>query len=130
VSAVLRARVRRLRPAGERGAAAVELIGTAAILAVVGSVCVQGLYITQVGPATEKAARDGARAASLGRDVRTAVDRQLPGWAPIESLTTGAAAVPSCGGDCVRVEVRVPIVIPGITTSSFTVARDAELPRD
>lgn len=124
----LRARSARDRSARDRGAASVELVGVVGILLVVGSMCVQGLFVSQIGAATEKAARDGARAATLGHDVRAEVERQLPSWAPIESLTTGTAAVPSCAGRCVRVEVRVPIVLPGITSSSFTVTRDAELP--
>ncbi|MGV8977005.1 MAG: hypothetical protein ACOH17_03085 [Cellulomonas sp.] len=120
--------LRRAIGAPEHGSAAVELIGLVAILLVVGSLCVQGLFLAQIGAATEKAARDGARASTLGRDVRTEVERQLPGWATIESLTTGTAAVASCAGRCVRLEVRVPIVLPGITSSSFTVTRDVDLP--
>ena len=53
------------------------------------------------------------------------VHRQLPGWAQVESIST------SYPGDGVRVEVavRVPIVLPGITSRSFSVTRDAVLPR-
>lgn len=120
--------LRRAVGAPERGAASVELIGVVATLLVVASMCVQGLFLAQIGAATEKAVRDGARAATLGHDVRAEVERQLPSWAHIESLTTGTAAIPSCAGRCVRLEVRVPLVLPGITSSSFTLTRDADLP--
>ena len=118
--------------ARDRGSAAIELMGFAVMLTMTASLCVQGLYVSQIGAVAEKAARDGARVVSLGgsaREVADAVDRQLPGWAHLESLHGGADATPSCSGSCLRVEVRVPLVLPGITSSSLTVSRTAELPR-
>lgn len=113
----------------DRGSAAIELVVVAFFLTVVASLCAEGIYVSQVGAATEKAARDGARAMSLGRDVSAEVDRQLPDWAQVESLRTGTDADASCAGHCLRVEVRIPLIVPGFTSGSFTVARDAELPR-
>jgi hypothetical protein len=124
---------RRLAAAGrDRGSAAIELIGFAVMLTLAACLCVQGLYVSQIGAAAENAARDGARAASLGgnaSDVTSAVHRQLPSWAHVEALRAGPDAKATCSGSCVQVELRVPIGLPGITSSSITVARTAELPR-
>lgn len=115
---------------GERGSTSIELVGIVTMLVIVTWLCVQGLVITQVGSSVEHAARDGARAGSIpGRSVTDAVEAQLPSWTHVESIRTGSAAVPGCGGSCVRVEVSVPISLPGITVSTFRVARDAEMPR-
>lgn len=122
-AAVLAATRRRAR--GDGGSVAIELVGYVAVLVVVACLCVQGLYISQVGAATQQAARDGARAHSLGRDVDLAVRRQLPGWATVDDISTSAAG----GASTVQVTVRVPLVLPGITSRSFVVTRDAVLPR-
>jgi hypothetical protein len=123
---------RRLAAGRDRGSAAIELVGFAFMLTIAACLCVQGLYVSQIGAAAENAARDGARTASLGGDagdVTNAVNRQLPSWARIEALRVGPDAKAFCSGSCVQVEVRVPIGLPGITSSSITVARTAELPR-
>lgn len=115
---------------GDRGSTSIELVGVVTMLVIVTWLCVQGLAITQVGSSVEHAARDGARAGSIpGRSVTDAVEAQLPSWAQVESIRTGSDAVPGCAGSCVRVEVSVPISLPGITVTSFRVARDAEMPR-
>ena len=124
---------RRMAAAGrDRGSTAIELVGFAFMLTVAACLCVQGLYVSQLGAAAESAARDGARTASLGGSgpaVDEAVKRQLPSWAQVvEPVKRGNDAKATCSGSCVQVEVRVPIGLPGITTSSITVVRTAELP--
>ena len=122
-----RALRRRLDDAGARdeGSTAIELVGIVFMLVVVTCLLVQGLVIAQAGAATQKAARDGARALALGRDANSATRAELPDWAQVERIS-------SSGGESARVEVeiRVPIVLPGITSRSFTVTRNAEMPRD
>ena len=109
----------------DAGQASIELIGVVTILLVVTLLCVQGLFVAQVGAVAQQAARDGARARALGQDPAAAARRQVPGWATVESIDVEAVG----GADRVHVQVRVPIVLPGITSSSFVVGRDAVLPR-
>lgn len=115
----------RRRTRSDDGAISLELIGYVTVLVIVAMLCIQGLYVAQVTSAAQQAARSGARAQALGLDVSTEVHRQLPGWAQVQAIST------SYPGDGVRVEVavRVPIVLPGITSRSFSVTRDAVLPR-
>lgn len=116
---------RRAAGSDETGSTAIELVGVVFILVVVTCLLVQGLVIAQAGAATQKAARDGARALALGRDASVATRAELPEWAQVERIS-------SSGGDSARVEVeiRVPIILPGITSHSFTLTRDAEMPRE
>jgi len=102
----------------------VELIGFVPVLTLITLLLVQGFLAAVAVTSAEQAARDGARAASLGRDVNTAVDAQLPSWVRLERLDRYA-----CAGECVAVEVRIPIGFPGITVRELTVTRTAEFPR-
>lgn len=117
------------RSGRERGAVSVELVGLVLMLVLMAWVCVQGVYVTQIGGALEKAARDGARAGSLGAPVSAAVQAEVPGWARLDAVRTGSAAVPGCAGSCVRVTASVPVGLPGVTFTRISVSRDAELPR-
>ena len=123
----MRARLERARrrTGSDDGVVSLELIGYVTVLVVVAILCVQGLYVAQVTSAAQQAARSGARAPALGLDVSNEVYRQLPDWAQVEDIST------TYPGDGIRVEVsvRVPIVLPGITSRSFSVTRDAVLPR-
>lgn len=112
-------------PGRDAGQASIELVGVVTILLVVTLLCVQGLFVAQVGAVAQQAARDGARAQTLGGDPDAAARRQIPGWATVESIAS--SSVP--GGERVSVQLRVPIVLPGITSSSFVISRDAVLPR-
>ena len=60
------------------------------------------------------AARAGARAEKVGSDAEVAARRALPG-----SLRDGAAIH---SGDGVRVKVRVPAILPGVSLPSVTAA--------
>jgi hypothetical protein len=118
------ARLRALR--SDAGVASLELVSYTFVLVLVAVLCVQGIFVSQATSVAQQAARDGARAQALGRDVRQEVLRALPPWATLDDLKT------SYPGDGYRVEVsvRVPIVVRSITSSSFVVTRDAVLPRD
>jgi len=108
----------------DRGSMSVELIGFVPVLTLVTLLLVQGFLAAAAVTSAQQAARDGARAASLGRDVSLAVDDQIPSWVTLENLDRYA-----CSGECVAVEVRIPIGIPGITVQDLTVTRTAEFPR-
>lgn len=118
-------RVRADRRAEDAGLTSIELVSYVFVLVLVTLVCVQGVFLAQTASAAQQAARDGARAASLGRDVDLEVRRVLPPWAVVESisLTTPSDAYR------VAVQVRVPVLLRGVTSSSFVVSRDAVLPR-
>jgi hypothetical protein len=110
----------------DRGSMAVELVGFVPLLALITLLLVQGFLAATAVTSAMQAARDGARAWSLGRDVQLAVDAQLPSWVRLQDVDQY-----SCDGEClgVAVEVRIPIGIPGITVQDLTVTRHAEFPR-
>lgn len=110
-------RVRRGRES-DLGSAAIEMLGVLPIVVLVVLVLLQVCAFTVTVQAANQAARDGARALSLGRPVATAVDRSLPG-----SLSARSISYP--GGRAVRLEVDVPRV--GIFPE-MTVEREAEMP--
>lgn len=116
------------RRRADRGSMAVELVAVVPLLVLVTILCVEGFLAASAAGAAQKAARDGARAATLGQDGAAAALASLPGWVRSPRVTTGAAAEPGCAGTCFRVEVEVPLVVPGFSTGLVTVARSAELP--
>lgn len=117
--------MRRRPRRGDRGAVSLELVSFTFVVVLAAVLCVQGIFVTQATSVAQQAARDGARAPSLGRVVEDEVRRAVPGWATVDRIRT--TGTPSS----VRVEVglRVPIVIPGVTSSRFVVTRDAVMPR-
>jgi len=114
--------IRRLRHE-ERGVLDIELIGFVPILVLVTMFLVQGFLAVSTVTSVSAAARDGARAAMLGRSPEQAAHEALPDWVRLESVSDG------CGsGHCVQVTARVPIGIPAITTEHLTVTRTAYFP--
>jgi uncharacterized protein (UPF0261 family) len=113
----------------DRGSMGVELVAVIPLLVLVTIVCVQAFAIVSAMEATQRAARDGARAAAMGQDGPAAARRALPHWVHIESVTVGSGG--GCGGDvCSDVVVKVPIGFPGIMTADLvTVQRSAAMPR-
>ncbi len=109
---------RRRRPHGDRGSAALELLGVIPVVVVVLLLLVQVCAAGYTVLATNQAVRDGARAHSLGQSVPTAVDHSLPGGLDAERVEVA--------GDTVLVEVRVPRVA---VLPTFTVTREAAMPR-
>ncbi|MGY4643334.1 TadE/TadG family type IV pilus assembly protein [Cellulomonas sp. URHB0016] len=118
----MRARLRAARD--EAGVASIELVSYSFVIVLCAMLCVQGIFLTQATSAAQQAARDGARAHALGRDVSAAVDRSLPSWATLEDLVPSSVG----GAYTLRVSVRVPIGLPSFTSTSFVVTRDAVLP--
>ena len=107
----------------ERGVLDIELIGFVPILVLVTMFLVQGFFAVSTVTSVSAAARDGARAAMLGRSSEQAAQEALPSWVRLESVSDG------CGsGRCVQVTARVPIGIPSITSERVTVTRTAYFP--
>ena len=93
------------------------------ILVLVTMFLVQGFLAVSTVTSVSAAARDGARAAMLGRSPEQAAHEALPDWVRLESVSDG------CGsGHCVQVTARVPIGIPSITSERVTVTRTAYFP--
>lgn len=116
--------LRRLRR-DESGVLDIELIAFIPILVLVLVMLLQGFLAVATVTSVSAAARDGARAAMLGRSATVAAERSLPGWVTLESVRDG------CGSDhCVEVTARVPIGLPMLTTEHVTVSRTAYFPED
>ncbi len=107
----------------QRGSAAVEFIGIVPVLVLVTILCIEAFLLTASFSAAEKAARDAARAASLGEDGAAAARASLPGWADVQSISEYG-----CEGICYEVRILVPLIVPGLTNERVTVTREAEMP--
>ena len=113
-----------LRPA-ERGVLDIALVGFIPALVIVLLLLLQGFLAVSTVTSTSAAARDGARAAMLGRSATAAAENSLPDWVTLQSVTD------DCGNDhCVQVTARVPIGLPAFTTEHITVTRTAYFPED
>ena len=109
----------------DAGSLAVELVAAVPVLLVVTLLCVQGLGAAGGVAATPRAARDAARAASLGEDPVAAARADLPLAAELRGVSTGGG----CGDVCVRVDVEVPLGVPGfVTLVRLPVSRTAAMP--
>jgi hypothetical protein len=114
------------RRQGEDGQAAIELLGLLPILLLVGLAVLQTLMVAQAAVATEQAARAAARVAMVedGQGgIEAAAAASLPSWLRPSASTTW----PSGDRHRVRVEVRVPVVVPGIS-ATLDLHRTAEMP--
>lgn len=116
------------QPRAQRGVLAVELAAMIPLVVAFALVLLQGFFVFSTIGSVEKASRDGARAAMRGGSVEAAVERSLPDWLTVQSISTGNGAA-ACPGRCVTVEARVPLGLPVFTTSELTVTRSAAMPR-
>lgn len=113
-----------MRPRRERGQASVELVGIVLATVLVALVAIQGITVAQTASIAQEAARNGARALSLGQDWRAVVDRAVPeGLGPAE-----ARAVVDDGGARVRVTVTAPLGIAGTEIVDVSLTRTAVFP--
>jgi hypothetical protein len=104
----------RERGATARGQASVEFVALlpvlAALLVIAGQTAVVGWALWAAG----NAARAGARAQEVGSDPRSAARRALPGALRRDAVIRDA--------DGVRVKVRVPALVPGVTLPRVSAA--------
>jgi TadE-like protein len=111
----------------ERGSMAIEMVAMVPLLVLVTIVCVQGFLAVATAGAAQKAARDAARADLLGNSGAVAARASLPGWVGDVRVYSGSAAKASCAATCYRVDVDVPLGVPGFSISLFTISRTAEM---
>lgn len=115
----LRARSRFARRSGQAGQATLELVALLPVVLLLTGLMLQlGAVIWAITDTTE-AARQGARAASMGQDGCSAARAALSG-----SLTFAAPCSPGSGS--VALAVDAPILIPGFP--DVTIRRAADLP--
>jgi hypothetical protein len=97
-----------------RAQASVELVAVLPALAVSLVIAAQTVVVGWALWSAGTAARAGARAEQVGSDAEAAARRALPG-----SLRDGAAIH---SGDGVRVRVRIPAIVPGVSLPSVSAA--------
>ena len=96
------------------GQASVELVAVLPALAVSLVIAAQTVVVGWALWSAGNAARAGARAEQVGSDAEAAARRALPG-----ALRDGATIR---SGDGVRVKVRVPAIVPGVSLPSVSAA--------
>lgn len=101
----------RRRPPRDRGAVSIDLVGLLPIFLIAIALVVQSVAVVSAIDATNQAARDAARAASLGDSAQAAARDALPGWVRLNHVAHG-----SCADACMQVEAGVPIGWPGFMT--------------
>jgi hypothetical protein len=99
---------------GGPGQASVELVAVLPALAISLVIAAQTVLVGWALWSAGNAARAGARAEQVGSDAEAAARRALPG-----ALRDGAAIR---SGDGVRVKVRVPAIVPGVSLPSVSAA--------
>jgi hypothetical protein len=105
----------------ERGATSVELLGMISLLLLAALAAMQLLLAGWAVTSASNAARAGSRAEALGGDGERAAIEALSG-----PLRDGANA--EVVGERATVEVRVPVVLPGLSREDLEISRTAELP--
>lgn len=105
------------RPPADRGSVSLEVVVLTPILIMVATFVLQLGVAGWTASQTERAARQAARAQSMGDDPRAAADRALPGALSIDSLGSG--------GESVSLRVKVPRVS---VLPQFSVERDVAMP--
>lgn len=103
----------------DSGSAAVELAAAVPVVILVMAAVLQAVAVISASSAANQAARDGARAVSLGGSATVAVDDSLP-----EGIDD--ARVVLRGDGSVEVQVDAVRVVPFVPT--FTVTRSAVMP--
>lgn len=102
----------------EQGTSALEVAGVAPLVLVAVLALLYAAFAVHGVSAAQTAARQAARAYSLGQDPAAAAEAALPGWFAAEVSTFG----PGYG---VRVRLDLPDVVPG---RELSVTREAVMP--
>lgn len=108
----------------ESGQAAVELVGLVFAILLVGLLAIQGITVAQTASIAQEAARNGARALSVGRDWDTVVERAVPEGLDLRDRH----AVLDDGAARVRVTVSAPLGLAGIELVDVSLTRTATFP--
>jgi hypothetical protein len=108
----------RFHTPGRRAQASVELVAVLPALAVSLVIAAQTVVVGWALWSAGNAARAGARAEQVGSDADAAARSALPG-----ALRDGAAIR---SGDGVRVRVRVPAIVPGVSMPLVSAASRLE----
>ncbi|RPF22937.1 TadE/TadG family type IV pilus assembly protein [Myceligenerans xiligouense] len=114
------------RTVGERGQAAVELVGVVFVVLLVALLSIQGITVAQTASITQEAARNGARALSQGDDWHAVVENQIPDGLELEE----AESVTEGGTARVRVTVSAPLGLGEMTVTDVSLTRSADFPLD
>jgi hypothetical protein len=109
------------RTYGQRGSASLETIGMLPYLLLAALFAWQVLVAGYIAVNAENAARNGSRVEGRGGDGDAAA---LDSLAPF--LRDNASA--TVAGEEATVTVKIPIVLPQITSKNFTITRTATLP--
>lgn len=104
-------RRRHERRRNDRGAVSIDLVGLLPIFLLAIAIVVQSVAVVSAIDATNQAARDAARAQSLGQSAHSAARDALPDWVRLNHVAHGA-----CADACLEVEAGVPIGWPGFMT--------------
>ncbi|WP_380164489.1 TadE/TadG family type IV pilus assembly protein [Jannaschia sp. R86511] len=108
------------RRGDDRGQATLELIAMLPVVLLLTGLLLQVGAIAWAITDTTEAARQGARASSMGQDGCSAAEAALSG-----SLTIVPSSC-SAGGGTVALQVRAPILVPGF--DDVRISRSAEMP--
>jgi hypothetical protein len=106
------------RTASERGTSTLEVAGLAPLVLIVAFALVNAGFVLYGISAAQTAARQAARAYSLGQDPHAAASAALPRW-------LGSDVTTFSPGHGVRVRVDLPDLVPG---TDLSVTREAVMP--
>ena len=111
----------------ERGQASVELVGIVFMIVVVALLSIQGITVAQTASIAQEAARNGARALSVGdADWQSVVQRAVPDGL---DLTEAQPDVDVDDGSArVRVTVTAPLGLAGMELVDVSLTRTAVFP--
>jgi hypothetical protein len=108
----------------ERGQASVELVGVVLAIVLVALLAIQGITVAQTASIAQEAARNGARALSLGQDWDAVVRQTVP-----DGLDVGEPrGVVEDGGARVHATVTVPLGLAGAEIVDVSLTRTAVFP--
>jgi hypothetical protein len=110
----------------ERGQASVELVGVVFTMVLVSLLSIQGITVAQTASIAQEAARNGARALSVGQDWDAVVERAVPDGLDL----TEKHAVVDDGAARVRVTVAAPLGLAGMEVVEVPLTRTAVFPME
>jgi hypothetical protein len=112
------------QPRRECGQASVELVGLVFAMLLVALLAIQGITVAQTASIAQEAARNGARALSLGQDWEAAVELTIPDGLSLQDMTPDV----DDGTARVRVEVSAPLGLAGMEIVDVALTRTAAFP--